>query len=39
MAMSIGHIPRKCQTGCKPMCFYSAGGIQGLGIDAVQVIV
>lgn len=37
MAMSIGHIPGKCQSGCKPLCFRSTGGIQGLGIEAAQV--
>lgn len=37
MAMSIGHIPGRCQPGCKPLCFRATGGIQSLGIEAAQV--
>lgn len=35
--MSIGHIPGKCQSGCKPLCFRSTGDVQSLGIEAAQV--
>lgn len=37
MAMSIGHIPGRCQPECKPLCFCSSGGIRSLEIEAAQV--
>lgn len=37
MAVSTGHIPGKCQNGCKPLCIHATGSIPSLGIEAAQV--